>query len=230
MPRSARPWFRFYVEAAFDPKLRRLTPTERWVFVACCCGAAKESLRGRLAFGEQQPYSIADIAQLADVRVDKVAAALNKMRALDMVDQDERGWFVVHWEDRQYESDSATERTRRWRERSRDVPTSDVVTGNSVSGAVASGFERLLPGSKPESERHKKVEPPAARTTATAAASTTGRLPDWHPDPRAPDRDDETNRVGIDAARDALQQARNDALGEQPQPSGLIWRTRKDLE
>ena len=42
MPRVARPWFRFYVEAMRDPKMRRLSPAERWLWVAVLA-ACRES-------------------------------------------------------------------------------------------------------------------------------------------------------------------------------------------
>lgn len=125
MPRPSRPWFRFYVEAFGDLKLRRLTPEQRWVWVAVL-GAARQSCEpGRLLIAPGVPMSDLDLSAFSNVTPSKVVKALRAMESLGMVSLDGDTWTVPRWGDRQFESDDVTERTRKHRaqERGRNVPT-----------------------------------------------------------------------------------------------------------
>lgn len=131
MSRPARPWFRFYVEAFKDFKVLRLEPSERWVWVAVL-GAARESCEpGKLLIAPGEAMSVDELARYADVPHDQVWTALTKMKRYGMVDWDEDGLIVVqNWDARQYESDSSTSRTSRWRHKERgcDGVSDDIVT------------------------------------------------------------------------------------------------------
>lgn len=122
-PRPARPWFRFYVEAFNDRKLLRLTPAQRWIWVAVL-GAARESpTAGTLLIAEGVPMTRTELARYADVKERDLDAALTLMEQFDMIDQSEP-ITVTNWSERQYESDDVTVRTRKTRskERSKGVP------------------------------------------------------------------------------------------------------------
>lgn len=131
MPRPARPWFRLYVETLHDPKLRRLPPAQRWVWVAVL-GAARQSCHpGILLVSEREPMDEHDLADLAATPVKEVRKALEAMEASGMVVRDPAGiWSVPKWNERQFETDNTTERTRKHRsnEQRRNVPTSSVGT------------------------------------------------------------------------------------------------------
>lgn len=117
MARPARPWFRLYVEALHDRKLRRLTPSQRWLWVAVL-GAARMSCRpGVLLVSERQPMDEHDLADIAAMPVRDVARALPLFAKAGLIERDGTGdaWRVVKWDDRQYESDNVTERTRKLR-------------------------------------------------------------------------------------------------------------------
>lgn len=153
MPRPARPWFRFYVEAVHDRKLRRLKPEQRWLFVACLAAARQSCEPGVLLVGDDDPMTITDMADFAGMPQRDVAqgmAALVRAGVLDM-DTETETWFVPAWSDRQYESDDVTARTRKHRkERSNDVPGN--VPGTSV-------------GTPPETEAETDTEtPPTPRS------------------------------------------------------------------
>ena len=117
MPRKKQPWFRFYTEAVGDPKLRRLPPAQRWLWVAVLAAARQSPVPGVLMLSERCPLTVADLADYASMRVKDVEAGMAAMDELGLTEFDSalNGWFVVRWSDRQYSSDDVTERTRRHR-------------------------------------------------------------------------------------------------------------------
>lgn len=125
MPRPQRPWFRFYVEAVTDAKLRRFTPAQRWLWV-CVLAAARESpISGLLMLPPDVPMMASDLARMSDLSERVVKTTLTDFERLGMVTDGPSGWEVLHWKERQYETDNTTERTRKHRsqERGRNVPT-----------------------------------------------------------------------------------------------------------
>jgi hypothetical protein len=142
LPRPQRPWFRFYVEAVHDRKLRRLKPDQRWLFVACLAAARQSPMPGWLWIGERDAMTVDDLADFAAMPLRQVEAGLAALDRVGIVawDTDTASWFVPNWNDRQYESDDVTARTRRHRgtlERSNDVPRNVPTT---------------FPGTPPETE------------------------------------------------------------------------------
>lgn len=129
MARKPRPWFRFYVEAVHDRKLRRLKPEQRWLFVACLAAARQSCLPGFLLVSERDSMTVDDLADLAAMPAKAVAEGMAALERSGMIERDEniRAWCVTNWNDRQFESDDVTNRTRAHRERSkepdRNVPT-----------------------------------------------------------------------------------------------------------
>lgn len=146
MPRPSRPWFRFYVEAVHDRKLRREKPEHRWLFVACLAAARQSAEPGRLLVGADR-MTLDDLADFAGMPCRQVQVGLDRLVASGVVAEDDRGWFVPSWDQRQFESDDVTERTRRHRSKER----SNVVAGNA-----------------PETEAETDTEP----CTSSAAATT----------------------------------------------------------
>jgi hypothetical protein len=122
MARPARPWFRFYVEAMRDPKMRRLTPAQRWLWVAILAAARESCIPGVLMVAETEPMALWELADYAAVKEREIAPALDKMCSLGMVrfDDERQAWAVSNFADRQYESDSSAERVAKHRELKRD--------------------------------------------------------------------------------------------------------------
>lgn len=126
MPRKPRPWFRFYVEAFHDPKLRRLPSAQRWVWAAVLGAARQSPVPGVLLVSEHQAMDEHDLADMAAVPVRDVRKALAAFEAAGMVERLDGGpWRATNWGRRQFESDDTTERTRKHRstEPLRNVPT-----------------------------------------------------------------------------------------------------------
>lgn len=148
MARPIRPWFRFYVEAFHDPKIRRFTPAQRWVWVSVL-GAARESPEsGSLCIAPGVPMSRQELADYAGVKLREIGPALAAMEALSMVSIDANGLVsVTNWHSRQFESDDVTKRTREHRERSEEQV-------------------RNVPGNVPETETETETDKTRSKTPA----------------------------------------------------------------
>lgn len=196
MPRPQRPWFRFYVEAVHDRKLRRLTPAQRWLWVAVLAAARQSPTPGQLMISTTQPMDAADLADFAGMTAREVNKAMPLFAASGMVTDHDGTWVVNNWTERQYESDNVTERTRRHRsqEQGRNVPTS-------------------FPGTPPESESESESETdPCHRLSSNSRA-----------DPQRVDDDDGnepeaiTEALVILARRDlAARENAKGAIGNKP--------------
>ena len=132
MPRPKRPWFRVYVESMRDPKMRRLTPDQRWLWIAVLSAARESCIPGFLMVSDRLAFSWDDLADYAGMKVKAVERGTDTMRDLGMLEFDPNlgAWFVPKWNDRQYESDDVTLRTAKHRSNDarRNVPTSSVGT------------------------------------------------------------------------------------------------------
>lgn len=133
MARPARPWFRFYVEAMRDPKMRRLTPAERWLWVAILAAARESCDPGSLMVADGVPMTTDDLADYAGMPMKDVGNGVTKMLELGMLCQrcNAETLSIPAWFDRQYESDNSAERVAK--HRSNDAHSVDLVTPSSVS-------------------------------------------------------------------------------------------------
>jgi hypothetical protein len=148
MPPAKRPWFRFYVEAVGDRKLRRLKPEVRWLFVACLAAARQSPVPGRLLITDEHFMNADDLADFAGLTRKQVDVGVLALIDVGVLDVDDDGWFVPAWSTRQYESDDVTRRTRRYR--SRQGTTME----RSKNG------EGTPEGTPPETEADTETEPP----------------------------------------------------------------------
>ncbi len=131
MSRPARPWFRFYTEAMGDPKLRTLSPAHRWLWVGVLAAARQSPLAGVLLVAEDIPHTIATLADYVALKERDVDAGMTELQKRGCVERDILGcWTVPKFQERQYESDNSTKRTRKHRSGNGDgnVPGTDQKT------------------------------------------------------------------------------------------------------
>lgn len=109
-------WWRFYTEMPRDRKIRRLKPEHRWLW-CCVLTAARESpVPGCLLVSENEAYDLADLADLAGMTEPSVKRGLRHMHELNLIETDDAGtWHVPAFMQRQFPSDSSTDRTRAYR-------------------------------------------------------------------------------------------------------------------
>lgn len=110
-------WFRHYSGLTTDPKFggiarRAKTTRERVVFVWCFILESASDAQDGGAF-DNDADAIADVL---GCETESVAAIIDEMQRMGMVD----GGRVCRWSERQYESDTSTERSRKFRERKRN--------------------------------------------------------------------------------------------------------------
>ncbi|GAC1513433.1 MAG: hypothetical protein NVS1B16_05650 [Pseudarthrobacter sp.] len=118
-----RPWFRFYVEAIHDRKLRRRPPCDRWLWVVLLAVAREATTPGALTIGAT-PASDTDLADLAALKLSEVQAALRYFHGEGMLTTDGDGIDrVTKFNDRQYESDVTALRMAKQRSSDDDVTT-----------------------------------------------------------------------------------------------------------
>lgn len=110
------PWFRLYSEFADDPKVQMMPEVMQRRLVMLMCTHCKEQnwTDEQRAFNWHIP--------LADVHLTKEIFLVNSF-----IDED---WKLLNWSKRQRVSDSSTERTRRYRERSVTSHVTDVTVQN----------------------------------------------------------------------------------------------------
>ncbi len=145
MARPARPWFRFYVEAMRDPKMRRLTPAQRWLWVAVLAAARESCVPGALYIAPDVPMTWEDMADYAGMKHREVADGAALFGQLGMVRQGLDGaWVVTAWNERQYESDDVTVRTRKHRSNGSDRNVPITFPGTPPETETDTDTERTL--------------------------------------------------------------------------------------
>lgn len=111
--REMNKWFRLYTDILDDPKVQKL-PSETfkdWVNILCLASKYDGSL---------PPLS--DISFALRRTESDCASLLSKLTNAGLIDE-KRGVLRPHnWDARQYKSDSSTDRVKRYRKRSRNVP------------------------------------------------------------------------------------------------------------
>ena len=162
MPRPSRPWFRFYVEAVHDPKLRRMKPEIRWLWVAVLSAARESPIPGWLSLNETYlGYTAADLADYAAMREKDVEAGLEQFLRMGilMFDPNVSCWYVPKWDDRQFDSDKVTERTRKHRSNvdRRNSPTS--TSGTPPESEAKSESERVTSESEDRAVKPNRGSP-----------------------------------------------------------------------
>lgn len=111
------PWFRFYHEVLDDPKVQRLDPAtfKHWVNILCI--AARND--GRLP----PPNDTAFLLRIDEIAFESVVDRLLIAGLIDVRKGGANGSYIAPhgWEQRQYKSDTSTDRVKRFRERSKTV-------------------------------------------------------------------------------------------------------------
>lgn len=177
MPRTARPWFRFYVEAVADRKVRRLKPEHRWLFVACLAAARQSPEAGVLLVAEGSPMDCRDLADFAGMDLRTVRAGMVALAEAGLIVQGSSGdsegiaYRSPAFLSRQYESDDVTARTRKHR----------ATRANAQEGTSHPGSQERSPSvvPTPQSQRqtHRQTaEHPPVGSPHLAPASPTPDL------------------------------------------------------
>jgi DNA-binding MarR family transcriptional regulator len=89
-------WYRMYHAVLWDAKVRSLTPTQRWLWVAVMAIASKSNPRGTLAVDTTQ-----EIAAAAAVSWSSTRRAIDRFETLGLIVRDNGRWRVTNWDRKQ---------------------------------------------------------------------------------------------------------------------------------
>jgi len=110
--KKAMPWFRFYTEVLDDPKVQRLPPHlfKTWVNLLCLAGTNSGSFP-----------TVDDIAFRLRMSTHDVEQQMDELILAGLIDIERGGKRTPHnWSQRQFVSDSSTERVRKFRNKSQE--------------------------------------------------------------------------------------------------------------
>jgi DnaD/phage-associated family protein len=149
------PWFRFYSETVNDVKFKRvsreigadtLTVIGAWAVILCL--ASRSPQRGKLYLTDNEPYSIDDLSDALHWSGEDTAALIDEFIIMGMVRLVDGAFEISNWDKRQYESDSARNRMRTYRERLRNSnvtvtpPDTDTDTESDIDNNSAAAIEK----------------------------------------------------------------------------------------
>lgn len=111
-----KPWFRAYTDMIDDEKLRLLAFEDRWHFVALLC-----CKRSDLLDQNDHPDLLRrKVSVKLGVQVRELEEIARRLGEVGLIDPETLQ--PIAWETRQYESDTSTERVRRFREKKKEKP------------------------------------------------------------------------------------------------------------
>lgn len=118
--------------------LRRLTPAERWCYVAGVLGIASDSpVRGALLITDGEPATVEDIADQAGVPRAVAQRTLNKLTTLNKIELDsEFNCYVIPNWNRHQPASKSSETREAWRERKRRSRSQKHLVEPNASGNV----------------------------------------------------------------------------------------------
>ena len=108
-------WLRLYTEITRDRKLRRHPASIRWAWITIMCMAKVSPVPGVLLLSESVPVTLEDIADEAALDLSEVKEAVAIFARQDMLAEESGIYRLINWGERQFESDTSTDRVRRCR-------------------------------------------------------------------------------------------------------------------
>jgi hypothetical protein len=166
------PWFRMYIEAVDDEKLRLLAFEDRWHFVALLC------CKGQGILEEDGPLLMRKVAVKLGIDVRTLEEVARRLAEVGLVDA--KTLQPIGWEDRQMQSDSSAGRTRAYRERMKQEPNV-TVTSQERSGDGDVTAQDTDTDTDKEEDKNKGEKTTRTRKRAADSSSTAGESDDAKP-------------------------------------------------
>ena len=167
------PWFRVYNSIIYDPKLRRLTMPQRWLWVGLLAISSGSPTRGALEVCDGLPYTARDLALALCATPRQIEEALRQFLALGMIEVREAASgpliAIAHWAAYQYEASSVrAQKHRRAKAHAAagDSPTEDTDDADDSPDADEEGADD---GDAESADRGRAAARASAEDTATRA-------------------------------------------------------------
>lgn len=119
-------WLRLYTEVRHDRKLRRLPPEQRWLWIVLLTIAKESPKPGWLLVSEDVPMTVDDIADEAAIDIESAKSGIEAFLGLGMLEEVGGSLHVVQWDKRQFVSDNATQRWKKWKGNRQDQQPANV--------------------------------------------------------------------------------------------------------
>lgn len=116
-------WFRMYHDARKDKKLQALTDSEFrvWFGLLCMASEQPEGSRGHVPF--RNPAVLA--LEVSHGDEDLLRQTLHRLKSLEIIQQKKTQIIFLHWNSRQFASDSSTSRVKKYRAKNKKAPNAD---------------------------------------------------------------------------------------------------------
>jgi hypothetical protein len=139
MPKGL-PWFRLYSEFAFDPKIQTMSETFQRRFVMIMCLKCNGDIPG-----------LTDETASCALRISPDELLKTKKLFIDMglILED---YEIVKWSERQYRSDSSTDRVHKFRNKKRETLQKRKCNGNVTAPSVSVSVSKSVSFIKPNIE------------------------------------------------------------------------------
>jgi hypothetical protein len=182
------PWVRVYVTMPSDRRVRKLPVAARWAWVVCLTVARKSKMAGYLLLDEGIVMDDADLADLANITEAEAKAAMESFREMEWVVDRNDLPYIDGWERKQFESDTSTERVRRYRERKAAGQSKETLQKRSSSVSVTApdtdnrdreqkGQDTLSPAATPVEKSKKNEYTPEFEALYAIYPRKVGKLP-----------------------------------------------------
>ncbi|WP_019123787.1 DnaD domain protein [Brevibacillus massiliensis] len=160
------PWFRLYPEILKDPKIRRFTTVQKWLWIAAMCEASQSSERGKLFIAEGIEYTDEDLAQAAGLpskEWEQAKGFIDLCVTLKMMERHaDGGVTLVNFLGRQYEKPSDTPEKTRERKRKQRAKEAEMKKEtapqnpeiSTVSSANSDSHDNVTPESREDTPIH----------------------------------------------------------------------------
>jgi hypothetical protein len=136
-------WLRFYHEFIDDPKVSMMPDTDQLLWVKALCLASESSVRGVILLSDEE------ISWRLRVAKETWQCAVDKFRAKGMVEHTPDGYRISKWDERQFESDTSTERVKKHRSGKKDETLQERF-GNALDTEKESDSKQIQSRSKAE--------------------------------------------------------------------------------
>lgn len=172
------PWFRLYPEILKDPKIRRFTTVQKWLWITAMCEASQSAERGKLFIAEGIEYTDDDLAQASGINPgewDQAKGFIEMCVTLKMMERHaDGGVTLLNFNSRQYQKPSdAPEKTRERQRKSRAKKADEKKQQTSESVEITAFPDRTRAGNANVTPMSRADTPCHALDTDTDTDSDT---------------------------------------------------------
>lgn len=124
------PWFRLYAEIIDDEKIRLLAFEDRWHYIAILCMKGN----GLLDSGDDHDLMMRKVAVKMGLAIREIDEVARRLAEVGLIDKNTLQ--PCKWDDRQFKSDTSTDRVRAYREKQKNQQVKPTKRKRNVSVTI----------------------------------------------------------------------------------------------